>query len=337
MNNNIVHRTAAGTAFTPVTLLAVILLAVILLAGCGSEERGIRGSGTIEATEITIAARTQGELTAVHVVEGQQVKEGAVLAKIDAEDLELQLEQKRQQLKQLEANLALLREGPQREDLQHARANLRQARHAMELARSSYDRMQRLREGGSATPSELDRAESEFEQASARLDSAEAQLKKLENKPRPQEVEAMEAQVAAARAGVRRMENRLEDAAVTAPRRGTVTTAAAEEGEYVAPGTPLFTIADLSEVYLTIYVPEPQLGHISLGQTARINVDGIPDTDFSGTVSRIAEEAEFTPKNVQTQDARAQLVYAVEITIDNRDGIFKIGMPADAVFSAEEE
>jgi multidrug resistance efflux pump len=162
-------------------------------------------------------------------------------------------------------------------------------------------------------------------------------VEKLETMPRPKEVEAMEAQIEEAEVGVERVKRQIEDASIKAPASGTVVTAAREAGEYVNPGTPLFTLADLSEVYLTIYVSEPKLGHISLGQEAEISVDGMPGRVFSGTVSRIAEEAEFTPKNVQTQDARAELVYEVEITIDNSQGVFKIGMPADALLHTEAE
>lgn len=134
-----------------------------------------------------------------------------------------------------------------------------------------------------------------------------------------------------------RLRRRLADTVVKAPRAGTVTTRAREAGEYVAPGTPLFTIADLSTVFLTIYVPEPSLGKIALGQEADVSVDGMPERSFRGQVTKIAEEAEFTPKNVQTQDARAQLVFAVDITIENSEGVFKIGMPADARIMTEAE
>mgnify|MGYP006288844629 FL=1 len=316
---------------------ATIISALLLLAGCGEEEGSIKGSGTIEAAEITVAARTQGELVSVEIEEGEHVTKGTVLARIDNEDIELQLEQSKQQLRRLRANLELLREGAQKEDIRQAEAGLQQAKHTLELARTSYERTRQIYESGNISPSEFDKAKTEFEKARAQLESAQAQLDKLKSMPRPGEIEAMEAQVAEAELGVRRLENRIKDTVITAPRDGTVTVSAHEEGEYAAPGTPLFTIADLSRVHLTIYIQEPELARIKLGQTAAISVDGMPDTTFTGTITRIAEEAEFTPKNVQTQDARAQLVYAVEISINNSDGIFKIGMPADASLVPEND
>jgi HlyD family secretion protein len=315
---------------TAPTALTALAIAALLTTACREEPTGVRGSGTVEAGEITVAARVQGELLSIDIAEGSRVEKGEVMARIDAEDLELQLEQSRQQLKRARAQLDLLLEGARAEDLLQAEAQLEQAKEGLELARTSYERMKRLREGGSATPSELDRVKAEYEKARSRVKAAEAQLEKLRSGPRRPEIETARARAAEAEAGVQRLENRLQDAAVTAPRSGTVTTVAGEAGEYVRAGTPLFTIADLSEVYLTIFVPEPSLGRISLGQKAEISVDGMPNETFTGTVTHIAEEAEFTPKNVQTQDARAQLVYAVELTVDNSRGIFKIGMPADA-------
>lgn len=309
---------------------SVGLVSLILLVACGDHLSGVRGSGTVEATEVTVAARVQGELLSVEVDEGETVEKGAVLAQIDGEDLELQLRQAEQRLEGAQAQLDLLLSGARSEDLRQAQAQLEQTRQALELARKSYERVRRLHEAGSATPSELDRAETEFEQARSGVRSAEAQVEKLESMARPEEVRAARAQVAEAQTGVDRVRNRLADTVVKAPRAGTVTTRAREAGEFVAPGTPLFTIADLSTVYLTIYVPEPSLGTLALGQQAEISVDGMPERRFTGEIRRIAEEAEFTPKNVQTQDARAQLVFAVEISIDNSEGVFKIGMPADA-------
>jgi HlyD family secretion protein len=311
--------------------------AFILLSSCGEQAPGVRGSGTVEATEITVASRSSGELLSVNTAEGSRVEKGEVLAVIDARDLELQLKQQKERLEQSRAQLDMLLSGARAEDLRQAEAQLEQARQALQLARKSYERVRSLHQGGSATASELDKAETEYEQARSRVASAEAQVAKMKSSARPEKLRQARARIAEAEAGVERLRTRLEETEVTAPRAGTVTTLAREEGEYVTPGTPLATIADLSEMYLTIFIPEPQLSAVSLGQEAKISVDGMPERSFSGRVTRIAEEAEFTPKNVQTQEARAQLVFAVEITVDNPGGVFKIGMPADARIITEEE
>lgn len=315
----------------------VAVVSLFFLVACGAPEGGVRGSGTVEATELTLSARVQGELLSVEVAEGDRVETGDLLGRIEREDLELQLRQAEHRLETARAQLDLLLAGARGEDVRQAQAQLEQAEQALELTRKSYERVQRLYDGGSTTESELDRAETEFEQARSRVASAQAQVEKLQSMARPDEVRASRARVGEAEAGVERVRRRLSDTVVRAPRAGTVTTRARESGEYVAPGTPLFTIADLSTVFLTIYVPEPSLGEIALGQEAEVSVDGMPERTFHGRVTTIAQEAEFTPKNVQTQDARAQLVFAVEITIDNPEGIFKIGMPADARILTEAE
>lgn len=321
-----VSRGAPGRAARAVLALA----AIVLLVGCTPAENGVTGSGTVEATEIVVTARSQGVLNSVEVEQGSTVREGDVLARVERDDLELQRDQAEQRLESARAQLDLLLAGAQSEDLRQAQARLAQAEHAFELARKSHDRIQRLYAAGSTTSSELDRAVAEFEQARSGVALAQAQLDKLENIPRPEEVRVSRARVAEAHAAVERIRRRLTDTVITAPRSGTVTTRAREAGEYVGPGTAIFTIADLSTVFLTIYVPGPTLGVIAVGQEAEVTVDGMEERAFRGRVSWIAEEAEFTPKNVQTEEARAQLVYAVEITIDNSEEVFKIGMPADA-------
>jgi HlyD family secretion protein len=140
--------------------------------------------------------------------------------------------------------------------------------------------------------------------------------------------------VAQAKARVALAEKAASDCTVTAPADGVVTTRSREPGEFVGPGAPLVTISRLDEVWLSIYVPEPNLGRVKLGQAAQVRIDG-SDRQFKGTVTFISPEAEFTPRNVQTPDERAKLVYRVKITLPNPEGVFKPGMPADGFLEAK--
>jgi multidrug resistance efflux pump len=115
-----------------------------------------------------------------------------------------------------------------------------------------------------------------------------------------------------------------------APRDGIVTERVADPGELAAPGATLLTLANLDQVTLTVYVPDMQMGRVHLGQEADVSVDAYPGETFKGTVTYIAAQAEFTPKNVQTKEERANLVFAVKITLANADHRLKPGMPADA-------
>lgn len=305
-----------------------------LLLGCGNTEEAVFGSGTFEATDVVISAEVPGRVVAVSAEEGRRVAAGAVLLRIDPEDYQLELQQGRQRLLAAEAELTMLLEGAREEDLLQARAEVNRAQEALELARRTFERIQRLYESGSATTSDRDSAETNYRQAQAGLQGAEAAYQRL-LAARPEEVQRGQARVEEARLAVARFENRLEDTTVEASREGTVITRFVEEGEYVGPGAPLVRLADLSTVYLTIYVPGPLLSRIGLDQEARIVVDGLPEEEFTGRVRRIADEAEFTPRNAQTAEERAQLVYAVEIEAANSHGVFKIGMPADAYLDWE--
>jgi membrane fusion protein YbhG len=122
------------------------------------------------------------------------------------------------------------------------------------------------------------------------------------------------------------------DFAIHSPIAGRILTRTVERGERVDAGTPLFTLVDLDRLYVKIYVPEPSIGKVALGQEARVYVDTYPGRGFPARVSRISQEAEFTPKSVQTREERVKLVFAVEVALaENPGGILKPGMPADAV------
>ena len=152
-------------------------------------------------------------------------------------------------------------------------------------------------------------------------------------------LEMAEAAVAQAEAGLGQaeaalaaVETSLEKVEVLAPSSGTVLVRNLETGETIAPGSVVITIADLEEVSLTVYVPEDRYGEIRLGQEVIITVDSFPNREFTGTVEKIADKAEFTPRNVQTVDGRRSTVYAIEIRMLNPEGMLKPGMPADAIF-----
>ena len=151
------------------------------------------------------------------------------------------------------------------------------------------------------------------------------------------EVEVQSAALREAKAALAEQQRYLDEMTVRAPTAGTVLVRTIERGEWVQPGTPLFTLVDLNQLYLKIYVPEPDIGKIVHEQPARVHVDAFPNRFFPARVSKIASEAEFTPKNVETREERVKLVFAVELALDeNPDGVLKPGMPADAVVRIED-
>ena len=145
----------------------------------------------------------------------------------------------------------------------------------------------------------VDQAQKAVDQAQANLDLIDAQIAKL---------------------------------TVYAPMDGVILTRNVEPGEFVQPGATALTMADLNDLTITVYVPEDRYGQVSLGQTAEVRVDSFPDLTFTATVVHIADQAEFTPRNVQTVEGRSSTFYAIKLKVNDPDGKLKIGMPADVVF-----
>ncbi len=212
--------------------------------------------------------------------------------------------------------LALLEAGPRPAQVEAARAEVGQAR----------DRL-RLLEAG-PRPNQVEAAQAEVRAARQRLALLEAG-------PRPGQVETARAQVAQAEGALAQARARLADARVDAPLDGVVLRKNLEPGATATPGTPVLTLVDPRTLWLRGYLPEVDLGRVRLGQRARISVDAFPKETFAGEVTEIASEAEFTPRNVQTQKERVNLVFRVKITIDSASGRLKPGMPADAVIETQ--
>ena len=206
-----------------------------------------------------------------------------------------------------------------------------QAQAELDAARRDLDRLSGLADRGSATEKSRDDAATRKEIAERAVAGARAQLDKLVAGPRRQEIEAARAQRASAEAMVAAVEQQITDATVLAPSDGVVTIRIAEPGEILPPGATIAVLTDLARPWLTVWIDEPSLSRVTLGQSVTVRVDG-SDQDFDGSVSFISPVAEFTPKNVQTPDERAKLVFRVKVRLDNTDGIFKPGMPADAHF-----
>jgi HlyD family secretion protein len=169
--------------------------------------------------------------------------------------------------------------------------------------------------------------------ALARLNTAEANLAVAKAAPSSQQLAVAQAQVEVAQGALDVIQAQIAKLVLTAPINGVVDTRSAEPGEVMVPGAPLFTLVKLDDLTITVYVPENRYGTILLGQTARVSADSFPGETFEAKVIRIADQAEFTPRNVQTEQGRATTVFAVDLAVTNPQGKLKPGMPADVVFN----
>jgi multidrug efflux pump subunit AcrA (membrane-fusion protein) len=178
---------------------------------------------------------------------------------------------------------------------------------------------------------EANAAKAQYDVATVAVEVAQAQTAALEMGATSEQIATAEAQVASAQAALETLMVQRQKLVVEAPIPSLVVARPVHVGEVAAPGAPLMTLANLDSVTLTIYVPEAELGMVQIGAAASVTVDAYPDRVFAGTVTYIANEAEFTPKNVQTRDERASMVFAVRIQVPNPDHALKPGMPADAL------
>jgi len=241
-----------------------------------------------------------------------------------------------------EATLDQARTARERDSLEELASEAVNAAEAeLEAAQLDYDRML-----STTAADEVIEARAAVAVARARLDYALDEQSLLQTGEESLQVQAAVAAVGAAEAAVRQAEAGVAQAhaaldllmvqrekmTLHAPMSGTVMARSVEIGELASPGATLFTIADLDAVSLTVYIPENQYGRIQLGQDVQVSVDSFPGEVFSGVVVRIADEAEFTPRNVQTVEGRQTTVYAIRIELDNVDQALKPGMPADVVF-----
>jgi len=214
--------------------------------------------------------------------------------------------------------------------LQASRAALTQAQAELEGAQNYLNALWATRSDPLVLETQLHSAEMQLRLAEAQVAAAQAALDEMEAGPTAEEVAVAEAQVRQVEAAVGLIDAQIAQLTLTAPMDGIVTSRSSQTGETASAGAPLLTIANLDEVTLVIYIPETRVGQVRVGQEVEVRVDSFPGRAFVGQIASIAGEAEFTPRNVQTQEERVNLVFAVKVRIPNSDGALKPGMPADA-------
>jgi HlyD family secretion protein len=277
---------------------------------------------------VRVATKVAGRLAGFALREGDAVTQGQELARIDTTDLRLSLQQAQAERGQAAAELRLRLAGARKEEIAELEAQVASIAADRDGARRDLERMQALLDKGSGTTKARDDARTRRDVIDARLAAQRQALARLEAGFRPEEKDAARARLAALEARVAQIEQQIRDATVQSPTSGVVTEKLAEAGELLQAGEPLCVVTDLNDAWLTVYVAAPDLPRIRLGQDVAVRTDD--GQARTGSITFIATQAEFTPKNVQTRDERAKLVYKVKIGLSNADGLFKPGMPAEA-------
>jgi len=381
-----------------------IILIVVILIAAGAAVYAFRGSsrgpqnrmvisGNMELTEVNIAFKTAGRLIERNVDEGDSVKKGMVIARLDRDQLiaqrerevaalqsaETQLaqastamewqkqtlagdvEQRNGDLAANEARLRELRNGSRPQEKQESRAAVEAAQSELERAKRDWDRAQTLYKNDDISTAQYDQYRNRWESAGAALkqakerealvlagprqeeiDAAASQVERargalkvsqantLETKRREQEIATRRAEMARSKANIALIDSQLSDTIALSPVDGVVLVKAADVGEVLAPGTSVVTIGDIDHPWLRGYINEQDLGKVKIGSKARVTTDSYPGKVYDGRVTFISSQAEFTPKQIQTQQERVKLVYRIKIEVANPQHELKSNMPADA-------
>ena len=326
--------------------IAVVALALILLVGAvyaarwwshrGTNENELAVSGTVEATEARLGFQSAGRIVSIDVREGDRVAKGATLARLDSAQLVAQREQAVARVSAASAILSELQRGSRSEEIATATAAQEAAQVKLEDARRDVARAKRLYDGGAIPLEQYQKAQTAAEVAEAQLKQTREQRTLVQTGPRAGEIEAQRAQVGEARAAVEAVDALLHNTTIVAPLNGVVTVRHREVNETVAPGQPVLTLMNPRDRWVRVYVPENRLAAVHHGAAATIKSDTFPDRTYRGRVVYVAEEAEFTPKNVQTQEERVKLVYAVKVSIEGDERMeLKPGTPADVVLAVK--
>jgi HlyD family secretion protein len=286
-------------------------------------------SGNMEVTEANVGFKVPGRVIELAVDEGDRVEKGQVLARLDDAELASVVAQNRAALQEAMSRLAEIRSGSRPQEIEQAKANVRSQDAELARLRNDFERAETLFKNGAVSKAQFDAARSAYETRLALQRGAAESLSLVKEGPKKESIAAADYRVEGARAALRTSEERLKDTVIYAPFSGVVLRKNVELGETVAAGTPVHTIGDLSSPWIKVYVPEAKLGLVKLGQKALVSTDTHKGKTYDGRVSYISSEAEFTPKNVQTQEERVKLVYAVKVRVQNPDQELKPSMPAD--------
>jgi HlyD family secretion protein len=357
-------------------------------------------SGNIELTQVDISFKVPGKLVERAVDEGQFVKKGQLIARIDRDQMDRQrqrdtagvdsarfqfdqtrtsieyqeatlaadIDLKKADVRQAQAHLDELLAGSRPQEIQQARAAVTDAKAQYDQAKLDWDRAQTLYKNDDISTSQFDQFRTRFNSTAALLKQAEERLALTMEGPRKEDIESARAQVAHAQAALKLSEasrlevqrrreelqgrraetaraqaqvaitdTQLNDMVVNSPVDGVVLVKSAEPGEVLAAGTSVVTIGDIDHPWLRGYINERDLGRVKIGSKARVTSDSYPGKEYWGRVGFISADAEFTPKQIQTKEERVKLVYRIKIDVDNPRRELKSNMPVEAEILLEQQ
>lgn len=331
---------------TATTRMIPVLVTLALAASACTDpppSDTLRVSGHVEATEVRLAPDAGGRILTLTVAEGDRLTPGQLILTLDKRDVELAITRARADRSGSDAQLRLLLAGSRPEDIAQAESQVAAARTdvaaaSAELAAAEQDlqRFEALLSANSGSRKQRDDAVTRRDVARERVAGTESRVKaaadtlaRLRAGARREEVEGARARLAVSDAQIATLEKNLGDTTLLSPVSGIVTQKLVEVGEVIAPRAPALVIVDLDHAWADVFVPEPVVPTLKLGQPATVFTDA-GGAGIVGTITYVSPKAEFTPRNVQTADERSKLVYRIRISVDNKEGVLKQGMPVEA-------
>jgi HlyD family secretion protein len=333
--------------FLPIVVLLVLLAvaAFYFFNQVSADDGALTASGTIESVQVLVSPDLAGRVDEVLAEEGDIVQAGDILVQLDPSLLEAQRNQAESVYAAAEAawnaarqSLALVEAGPSDEQLAVAQSVVDTAQVAVEAAQESYDDLSEAQQDSTAgrqLAQAVRKAEAGLANAQAQYDLLAAGAREEQIQAAADQVAAARAQVDAAQAALAVLDVQLARLTLTAPVDGVVLQRAIQPGEFASPGALLLVLGKAGSLTLTVYVPEDRYGLVELGRDYTVTVDSFPEETFTGTVTYVAGQAEFTPRNVQTVESRKATVFAVRLSLPEAAGRLRPGMPADVNFGAD--
>jgi HlyD family secretion protein len=300
------------------TIRVALVAASLLLTSCGRDPRANIVSGTIETDEVRVASRYGGRVEKIHAQEGDSLKPGQPIADLDAAELTARRDQ-------MAAQLAELAAGPRKEEIAAAKADWEALGVDLELARINSKRAEELFTVKANSAIERDEAVSRANLVEKTAAAAKSRYDLLLAGTRSEQIDSARAQLAQTDAQLKEMK-------ITAPSDCVLEVLSVKVGDVLAPNQQIATLLLPQHIWVRVYVPEPWLGHIKVGDAETARVDAFPEKDFNGVVEQLNRQAEFTPRNVQTVEERIRQVFGIKVRLDNSSNDLRAGMSADVVF-----
>lgn len=327
--------------------LVVILLAIVAVAFAGwyfwkqhaanDPQAAFALSGNVDVHQVELGFRVTGRIAKLQVQEGDGVQAGDALAQLDRAPFENDVAAARAEVAAAQTQFDKATRGFRIEEIAQARAAVKERDVELGNSRVTLKRLQDLADKSLVTRQQVDDAQARVRANEAMLASAQAQLNLLTHGSRIEDIDAQKAALDAALARLAKAQTALDDATLHAPSSGIIAVRARETGAIVQAGQTVYTLLLNDPVWIRAYVTQPRLGRIKPGMAVKIEVDSMPGKEYDGSVGFISPEAEFTPKNVQTEQVRDDLVYRLRVIAEDPDNVFRQGMPVTVRIPAATE